>query len=402
MLSALVAVPAQARQPPARLTFHEAVAKAWERLPQRRAFAARQNTAAAEYSAGGSLFPNAPTATGSYINDNMLGSGNDYITSQVEVSTPVWLPGEGTATQNAARTKGEAIGAEAEAAHLALAVQVLDLTVRARLAQDDRDVAIRRLKAAQALAADATRRFHVGEGAESDSLAADADAATAHIQLLDADARLAAARASLAEVTGDDVIPRLAAAGHAARLSASAAPDALSVHPRVAAAIRAVKAAQAKAQLVRRSNRDDPEIGLQGINEKQPGTPWDTRFGVVVHFAFATEARNAPRRAAAEEQVTQAEVQLEQARRQVVAENRQADAMLAAVQQAEVAAGRAAGEQERRRGMIERSWRLGEMSLIEVVRANALAFDTSLALDKSRTALDAARLRVTLAQGILP
>ncbi len=71
-------------------------------------------------------------------------------------------------------------------------------------------------------------------------------------------------------------------------------------------------------------------------------------------------------------------------------------------QEAELAAGRAAGEQERRRGMIERAWRLGEMPLIEVVRANALAFDARLAQTKSRTALDAARLRIGLANGLLP
>ena len=394
---------AYARAPTGSLSFHEAVAQAWERLPQRRTFAARQNTAAAQYSAGGALFPNAPTATGTYINDNMVGSANDFVTSQVELSTPVWLPGEGTATEQAARTQGEAVGAEADAAHLALAMQVLDLAAAATLAENERDVAVRRLAATQALAADAAHRFHVGEGAESDSLAADAEAASARVELTGADARRATARETLATVIGQEAVPSLTTPPRVARMAGSSAgPGALSLHPRIAAALRAVQAAHAKARLVRIEDRDDPEIGLEGINEKQPGSPWDTRFGVVVHFAFATEARNAPRRAAAEEQVTQAEVRLELVRRQVAAEIRQANAILVGAQQAASAAERAAAEQERRRGMIERAWRLGEMPLIEVVRADALAFDARLAQTKSRTALDAARLRIALANGLLP
>lgn len=160
--------------------------------------------------------------------------------------------------------------------------------------------------------------------------------------------------------------------------------------------------AQANLRLVGIQDRDDPEIGFQGINEKQPGTPWDTRFGVVVHIPFATEARNAPRRAAAEEQLTQAEARLEQTRRQIVAQYRAANATLLAAEQAKALASQAASEQQRRRGMVARAWRVGEMPLIEVIRADALAFDAQLAQERSRTALDAARLRVSLTEGVLP
>ena len=170
----------------------------------------------------------------------------------------------------------------------------------------------------------------------------------------------------------------------------------------MAAAERAVQAAQARARLVRIENRDSPQIGLQGINEKQPGTRWDTRFGVVIHFPFATEARNAPRRAAAEEAVTQAEAQLELARRQVGAAARKAEALMLGAERAAVAARAAAADLDKRRGQIERAWRLGEMPLIEVVRANAIAFNAELARDKAGTELDAARQRVRLAGGVLP
>ncbi len=390
---------ASGRQPPpATQSFHDAVALAWERLPQRRMFAARQATSAARYAAGGALVPNAPSAKGSYINDKVAGSNNNYVTTQVELSTPVWLPAEGTATQTLARSDAVADAAAAEAAHLALAAQVLDLATQATLAANARDVAARRLATDQALATDLARRFRTGESSQSDSLAADADAAGAIVSMQAAQAQFDAARVALAAVTGTDLVPRLDALGDAPA-GANGGPSA---NPRVVAAEQAVAAAKANVRLVRIADRDDPEIGVEGVNEKQPGTRWDTRFGITAHFFFATEARNAPRRAEAEQALTQAEVQLALVQREVTTAIKQAEAILSGAERGNAAAIRAAAELEKRRGQIERAWRLGEVALIEVVRANALAFDAAYARDKTRTDLDAARLRLRLASGGLP
>ncbi len=378
-------------------SLHDAVASAWERLPQRRAFAARQASAGARYAAGGALLPNAPSINGSYVNDKAAGSNYNYITSQIELSTPVWLPGEGTATQSLAQADSAAAAAMAEAAHLALAAQVLDLAVQAALAANARDVALRRLTTDKALAGDLARRFRLGESSQSDFLAASAEAASAEAASQGAEAQLAAARLALAALTGTDAVPRLDLP-----VRAAAVTDPVAAHPRVVAAERSVAAAQANARLVRIANRDDPEVGLQGVNEKQPGSQWDTRVGVTLSFHFATEARNAPRRAEAEQAVTEAEVQLALARREVTATVKQAKAMLAGAEAGSAAAGRAAAELEQRRGQIERAWRLGEMPLIELVRANGLAFDAAFARDKARTDRDAALLQLRLAQGILP
>jgi len=402
--------PAVLAQPPAAPSFHDTIAAAWARLPQRRAFAARQGVAAAQYGAGGAFFPNAPYATGSYINDKALGSNYNYITTQAELGTPVWLPGEGTATQRAAQADAATVAAEADAAHLGLALEVLDLVSQATLAANTRDVAAHRLTAAQALATDLANRFHVGESSESDALAADAEAAGASVTLSLAEAQLASIRAALAAVTGVAVPPRLTATSAALATrplvlsAAGSSPGmaALAAHPRIAAAERAVAAAQARARLVWIENRDSPQIGFQGINEKQPGSRWDTRFGVVFRLPFATQARNAPLRAAAEQVVTQAEVALALAQREVLAGIRQAEALLTGAARASTAAERAAGELDRRRGQIERAWHLGEMPLIEVIRANALAFDADLARDKARTELDTGRLRLLIARGLLP
>lgn len=380
------------------MTFHQALALAWDRLPQRRTYVAQQEVAAAQNLEGSALFPNAPSVSSMYVNDNMLGSAEDYITTQVQVTTPLWLPGEGTATQKLAQARGAAASAAGEAAHLSLALQLLNLSARAALDAAARDIAQRRLATSQALATDARNRFHTGEGAEADMLAADADVGWARVNVSDAEARLAGSLASLAALLGGETIPRLVSPVRPAALG----PEGMAHDPRLAAAQRAVEVAQANLRLVRLQDRNDPEIGVVGINEKQYGAPWDTRFGVVLRFSFASEARNAPRRAAAEEQLTQAEARLEEARRRIVAQYRQANATLISAERGAAVAVRAARELAQRQDMVERSWKQGEMPLIEVVRANASAFDAAFSAARSRTLLEAARLEVVIAQGVIP
>jgi outer membrane protein TolC len=383
-------------------SFRQAVALAWDRYPQRQNFAAARTEAAARDLSGRAFFPNAPTASGSYVNDRIAGSNLDYITAEGEVTTPVWLPGEGRATRNSAHADEDAIAADEDAAHLELALQVLGTTEQAALASNALDVARRRAMTAQSLSARLAHRVQIGESAQSDALAAQAEDAFARMSVSEAKSQLDALRAELAGLTGQPVIPRLAGAGgDQGPLDASEAAV-LAHHPRVLAADRAVAAAQQKARLARLENRDSPELGIQAIDEKQPGSRWDTRVGVVFRLPFATEARNAPKRAAAEQEVTHAIVARDIARREVSAQLHEALAALTGASDSAMAARQAAEALLRRRGQIERAWELGEMSLIEVVRANAMAFDADLVNQKAETILQAARLRLRLAAGELP
>lgn len=398
----------------AAFTLHDAVAAAWSRLPQLRSFAAREAVAAAKYASGSATFPNAPTATGNFVDDRIAGSNDGYVTSEVELSTPIWLPGEGTATQTEARAEAQAASADQEAMHLAVAEKVLQLVEQVDNAANDVAVATRRQSLAQALARAVSQRYALGESPQTDALASDAELANAEIALDRARAQAATALAAYAALTGLPSAPRLGAAAYSVmpcplqdELAGSndippAAQAQLEGNPRIVAARRAVEAAEAKARLVQIENRDNPEIGLQGINEKQPGTRWDSRMAVIFRLHFASEARNAPRRAAAEQAVTEAEVQLDLARREVMTEMCQSDLAAEAAQRSQEAAARAAASLDLRRGKIERAWRAGEMPLVEVIRANAMAFDADLARDKAGTDLAASRLRARLAQGLLP
>ncbi|WP_428391513.1 TolC family protein [Lichenicoccus sp.] len=395
LLVAPCVAPCTARsQPIADESLHQAVAQAWARLPQRADFQAQENVAAANHLSGSTFFPNAPYLTGQY-DDDRFGSNYDYKTTQAELGTPLWLPGEGTATQRAANAEAASIGAARQAAHLALAADVLALTTNARIALQARDVASQRVSTYTALSRSAAQRYQVGEGSQSDSLAADAEAASASASLEEAQASLGAAIVALAQVTGHEAIPTLDAPPPTGQVS-------LAHDPRIMAAERAVAAAAAAARLVRIQDRDDPELGLQVTNDKQPGSPWDTRVGVVFRLGFASEARNAPRRARAEAAVTRATVRLLLVRRAVTAAVQAAALEAGAADRATRAAERAASALARRRAQVETAWRLGETPLIELVRADAAASDAALARDRAQIRGRAARLRLALAEGTLP
>ena len=392
---------APARAEP-RIAMRDAVALAWVRAPERAVFAARQQSAATRARVGNAFVPNAPTASANYVNDRVAGNNLGYLALQGQVTTPIWLPGEGTATRRVGEAEGQVATADEEAAHLVLAARVVELAGQAALAANARNTAAQRLQTSRALAQDLVRRQQIGEGSASDALAAQADAASAEMALSTADAQLAAARGILASVTGTTVLPAFEPGPEPLGQAGGLGPDPLARHPRIVAAEQAMEAARANERLVRIGNRDDPEVGFQGINDKQPGTRWDYRFGVVATFHFATEARNAPRLAAAQQAITEANGQLLLARREVQAAVAEAMATLAGAEGASAAAERASSALSTRRGQIERAWRLGEMPLIEVVRANALSYDALYARDRARVDAVAARLRLRLARGALP
>ena len=163
----------------------------------------------ARHLSGSAFFPDAPYLTGQYDNDQILGSNHDYKTTQAELGTPLWLPGEGTATERVANADAASVDAARRAAQLALAADVVDLATRARFALEARDVAARRLTTNTALARSTAQRFQVGEGSQSDSLAADAEASSASASLEEPQAALEAAVVTLAKVTGRNTVPTL-------------------------------------------------------------------------------------------------------------------------------------------------------------------------------------------------
>lgn len=387
---------------------------AWARSPDRLALEGRGGAAAARGRAAHTLFPNAPFATAIYDDDHFVGSNKSYTTYSGSLNTPLWLPGEGTATARSAGAELAHVAAQDEAGRLLVAGQVLDAAAGLAIARNVREVAGRRLASARLLLSELHRLVRGGEAVQIDEQAAAADLATAEIALADADAQLVSAGEALAVLTGTRTLPELTPpklttpeltpTGAVAAALAGGVPDeaAIGHNPQVAAAQRGVDAAQAELRLVRLADRDDPELGVEAIRDHQFGSPWDTRYGVVVRVPFASRARNLPRIALAQSTLTTAFAELARVQRLVRLGLVQSRAQLDAARRARDAGAVATRQLAARAATIGHAWRLGEMPLIEVVRAQQASFDATLIATRAAVAADVASLRMSLAGGVVP
>ena len=389
-------------------SFRDAVEAAWARAPERDGLSAQQHAAEARAEAAGSAFPGSPTLAGTYDDDHLIGSNEGYTTYQGELSTPIWLPGEGTATVRAARADAHILEAQADNAHLTVAAEVLDATVEALLARGQLANARASLDVTRHLAHDVDHAAALGETPPADADAVRAQLEADSVLATDAATRAATAAAALQALTGSAAVPSLVWTGtpavpvHADAPATRDAAEVASSDPRVAVAQRKLDAALAALRVVRVSPIADPELGVEVIRDKQFGSPWDSRVGVTLRIPLPSRARNLPRLAAAESDVTVAEAELLRVRRLVRLGVLQAQAQLDGAKADQASAIRAAIALDRRAGSVTRAWHVGEMPLIELLRARQAAFDAQAQRNRAEVTVQAAVLRAILARGVVP
>ncbi len=382
-------------RPATAATLAEAVEAAWARTPEAGPIAADRTTQEARRSASSRFFPNAPYAQVDGMTDRPT-TNRGFTSFGAEVGTPLWLPGEGSAL---GRQAGVGV-AETEARMLALRLATAGVVRDAVGLIEEAALAIppqqRRAVSARQLGALVERRAGRGESPQADALLARSEALVAEASLQDQQALLAQALARFTVLTGQSSAPGLA---QDRTPPLAALPD----HPRLLASQRNVELAQAGVEVARRSSRDSPVLALQGRQEQSiTGERYQSRIGVLLRIPFATEARNAPRVAAAQADLTRAESQLALVQRELDIDIRQSRLAL-----------EAAGTQRRlaeanfsalnaRRGQLEQAFTVGEIPLVELVRARLAAFDADLTRARTLSAQNRARSRLNQALGVMP
>ena len=118
------------------MTLHEAIEDAWKRDPvhisyEVNAEAQHQNALAAR-----SWFPGGPQLFGQYWDDHFIVSKVGFTTYMGGVNFPLWLPGQRGATQRAAQESEKVALWQIKVQRLTLAVNIIDLTRAAEIAQD--------------------------------------------------------------------------------------------------------------------------------------------------------------------------------------------------------------------------------------------------------------------------
>jgi len=382
-------------------TLREALDAAAARAPLARGLEAGRIEAAAHRYAADRLFPGMP-ALGLGQREGE-GGKREF---ELELSTPLWLPGQRQASLALADARIEENTAAYVARRWALAGELRNLLAAARAAKAEADLAGARLENDRQLADEVARRVTAGDLARADSLLARGELLAAESAVLEAYSRLTRALRDYRVLTGLAALPSDAVetlAPPPAGLATGLANEALQQHPALAAARRNVELARAGLELTRRTRRDAPELEMQLQSARDvSGADYrnSVRFGL--RIPFSGEARNRPLLAAANGDLIRAEAELAQATAELENELQTAQAELANAERSEeLARARRQGAMERLR-LMRRGFELGELSLAQLLLARGQANEAEAATTRAGLSQAAARARLNQARGVLP
>ncbi|GBR16639.1 TolC family protein [Gluconobacter frateurii] len=386
------------------ISVHEAITDAWNNDPVRTELQTNQQSADARAKAAQSWFAGGPTLSADYYDDRIGGSHLGYITWQGGVSVPLWLPGQGTATENVAHADARTALIRLDVERMAVAVRVVDAAGAAILARKRETAAQATLSALERISSAVSRAVRAGESGSVDSQAVTAQLADARSELEGAREEIFTSRAALQTLLGVDGIPDITQADRR-WLVLTRANNLRWVEdddPRVRAAHEEVIAAQAQVRLARASFMPNPEVGVDAIDQAQYGSPWDTQVGFNVRVPLPNAVTTTPVTSAARDRLAAASRQEIQARRAVQNEMAQVRARVEAATTTLDDARVSASAMLRRADAMEHSWRLGESPLIEALRARTDAYRSLLALNRAEIAWHGAIIRIGIATGTMP
>lgn len=373
----------------------ELLEAAWARRPEAQSLQARRLEARESGAPAESLLAGAP-ALGLSTRNDRLTENRGKLEYEVEVSAPLWLPGEREARRTLASAEVALPDAAAAVARLGLAGDLRRIVWLALAARADTALIRARREAAEALAADVERRARAGELARADALLARADALRVQGLQVAAEGRLQNALAQLRLLTGAERLPE--PAEEPLRDAAPAQED-----PRLAAAAAAIERARAQSGLTALATRASPEFGVQFRRDRdRSGVEANDSLSFQLRIPFATEARNRPLRAAAEARLTEAMVEARYRRSALDAAAQAASLELENARRAlPPADARREATREAER-LARQAFRLGETSLAELLRTTAIAADAEGDALAARLAVSRAIAMLNQARGWMP
>lgn len=318
--------------------------------------------------------------------------------TEVGLAMPMWLPGQRSARQSAAQSEASVAALSEATARLRLAGTVREAVWEIAQLQAEADLARAQAGSLRALAADVDRRVAAGDLARADALAARGELYGAEALQSQAQQRLQAASLQWKALTGFAAIPNTPEP-----LAEATGPTVVEEHPVLQLANLQVDLAKKRLDLANASKRSPPELIArvrQDVGNR--GEAAVNTLGVAIRIPFGTSDRNEPLLAAAVTELEVAEAAESQQREQVMAAVATArTGTLAAERQLEAERSRAAMLRERAT-LVEVSFRAGDTSLPELLRASTAAAHAEAGFARQQAALGLARARLQQALGLLP
>ncbi len=334
-----------------------------------------------------------PPSIGLAHTTDQLNSNTGNREWEVELSTPIWLYGQRERAANVAQAEQAAFNGESMLAQLALAGSLRETWWQARLAELEVNLAVQKLAAEQALAADVSQRVKSGDLAPTDDRQSKIAVLQAKKELSTAQLALDAAQQNFALLSLGAALPE----------QAETLQQPTGEHPLIASLGLNANSAQTKLQQAAGDTRNAPEIGLSYSAEKDAKSePYRGRVKIGIKIPLGSESRNRPRISAANAELIQAQFELE------LETAKLANALKAA--QSALVQSRADQEisteqlqlANERAQWIAKGFRLGQFDLTVQLKSLQDQFTAQSEQARSRLAVDRAISRVNQAAGVLP
>lgn len=378
-------------------TLREAVEAAWQRAADA-APSASGEAAALERRSLTDRWLSGPPALALSERSDRWASDRGRRTREVELSLPLWRPGQRDVNARLADSEGELAGAELALSRWTLAGEVRDAIGAAALASAEADFARQRLAVVEKIAAEVGRHIAVGDLARADGLLVDSEKLAAQGALIEATRRAEEAARRYRRLTGLATWP---APGHRPTPSSDAASDA--DHPRLRHAERALRRSRdARAALA--PNADGaPELSLAVERERdQAGAPESSQVRLGLKIPLGGARWQSPAQAAAAAQEIRAELDLQRVRAAIDADRDDAKAALAAADQALALSRTRQQATEQHAELLRKGFALGEIGAAALLRGESQRLDATAEATRQQLLFDLAHSRLEHHQGRLP
>lgn len=374
---------------------------AWARQPEARSLSARQESANAQREFADGWLAGPPALEFSSKGDQLNGNGGtrEHVAG---ISAPIWLPGERSGTGAVADAQRQAVQSRLLAAQLRTAGLLRADYWQWQRALLEVQLAAERVKKARQLSSDVARRVRVGDLSRLDQHQAEALAVQAELDQQTAKTQLLAATQQLRSLTG-----RLLEPPARPELSGEPLPPDFNLqegrHPTLQTLADQAHIARTNAALARIQTRDNPELSLSTMRERDDRSEhYEGSLTVGIRIPLGSSSRNRARQASAQADAIEADTQLELAREQAAAAREAAvQRFESARQQQQLATQRNQLVQESL-GFIEKSFRLGETDLPNRLRAEREAIEAQQQAALAKLELAAATSGLRQALGLLP
>lgn len=354
-----------------------------------RSLEAQRTAAGARAVTAQSLIAGPPSISGSFRSDTR--GPREQREMEMDFAAPMWLPGQRGALRGTVQSSVAEFGERILLRQLEVAGLLREAWWDAAEARRALQLARERLTTAREIARDVTRRAELGDIPPTEALLARNETLSAELSLAQADSSADLAVQAYRTLTGG-LEPNLPVETVRTRGS----------HPALRAAEAALSHAESRQRLVAATPRDNPELGTFLRQENGLGTNDATSIGFRFRLPLATEARNAPRRAEAQSEVTRAVALLAQSRRIVDAEILRARQQQAAAEQALRLARQRLSVANEQEGIALRAFRSGETGTFDLYRVRQLRLEAANEEGSASIATSRARSRVNQAMGVLP